>query len=560
MDASKQHSSKFKIALKDLLPGYIIAFAFCFMLFIFEPLLMYSTNKLDFWFDILLILGPMMIGFAIFFFGSALILTAAYLINKAIVKDKEPTVYRIIAIVLFFLFFASYIQGNFLVGKLPALDGSVIDWDKLAKNDIFTLIVLVVLCGLAVFLLIKLGVKNTLKYTMWASGVLFVMLTVSLVAEMISYDAFSRKDSIITTNKNFDTMSTDKNFVIFLTDAVGSSEFGKVLEQNPEYKEVFEDFTYYPDTLGGYPCTRDTIPLILGGALNKNEEDFEKFSSKAYNNSPFFKKLTENNYDINLYESELIWYGDKNFNVSNSTDYENYRLPFKSFFREEIKYIMFRYLPYNFKRYSQIESMDFNGLVDKYIWDDRTIYGLIKDNPTLEKTSDRTFSFIHTEGAHIPFHYDKDLNIIQENGTYEQKIEAVITMLNAYIERLKANGTYDNTVIVIMADHGNTDLNSADDMLVRANPMFMMKGIEEHHEFSVSEKPLSYLDLTDVFGKLLDDKTAEESTADIPDKRERFFMWYRNFRLEDHIEEYVVEDKAWEWQKFKKTGNVYDLK
>ena len=133
-------------------------------------------------------------------------------------------------------------------------------------------------------------------------------------------------------------------------------------------------------------------------------------------------------------------------------------------------------------------------------------------------------------------------------------------MLNAYIERLKANGTYDNTVIVIMADHGNTDLNSADDMLVRANPMFMMKGIEEHHEFSVSEKPLSYLDLTDVFGKLLDDKTAEESTADIPDKRERFFMWYRNFRLEDHIEEYVVEDKAWEWQKFKKTGNVYDLK
>ena len=133
-------------------------------------------------------------------------------------------------------------------------------------------------------------------------------------------------------------------------------------------------------------------------------------------------------------------------------------------------------------------------------------------------------------------------------------------MVNAYIERLKANGTYDNTAIVIMADRGNTDLNSADDMLVRANPMFMMKGLNEHHDFTVSEKPLSYLDITSVFENLIDDKTAEEATADIPDKRERYFMWYRNFRHEDHIEEYVVEDKAWEWQKFKKTGNVYDLK
>ena len=132
-------------------------------------------------------------------------------------------------------------------------------------------------------------------------------------------------------------------------------------------------------------------------------------------------------------------------------------------------------------------------------------------------------------------------------------------MLNAYIERLKANGAYDNTVIIIMADHGNTNLNSATDMLVRANPMFMVKGIGESHEFTVSEKPLSYLDLMDIYSELLDDKTAEEATADIPDKRERIFMWYRNFRLENHIEEYVVADKAWEWQKFKKTGKEYDL-
>lgn len=559
MAESTQNTSKFKSAVKDLLPSIIMAFAFCFMLFVYEPLLMYSTNKLDFWFDLQLMAGPLLAGFGIFFLGAVVILTAAYFINKAIIKDKEPTVYRMTAIILFIVFLVTYFQGNLLAFNLPALDGDVINWDSLRETDWITLGTLVLSIGLVVFLLIKLGIVKTLKYVSMAAAALFLVLFISLVTTMITNDAFARKDGIISTTKNFNTMSTDKNFVIFLTDAVGSSEFKSVLEQNTEYKEVFEDFTYYPDTLGGYPCTRDTIPLVLGGALNKNETEFDKFSSNAYNNSPLFEKLTENGYDINLYESELIWYGDKKFGIANNAEAENIAIPLKTFWDEQMKYVMFKYLPYTFKSYSQIETMNFNGSVEKYDWEDRAVYNVINDNPTLEKTNGKTFRFIHTEGAHIPFDYDKDLNII-EGGTYEQKIEAVITMVNAYIERLKANGTYDNTAIVIMADHGNTDLNSADDMLVRANPMFMMKGLNEHHDFTVSEKPLSYLDITSVFENLIDDKTAEEATADIPDKRERYFMWYRNFRHEDHIEEYVVEDKAWEWQKFKKTGNVYDLK
>lgn len=560
MKTLEQHPSKFKAVLKDLLPAYIIAFVFCFMLFVYEPLVMYSTNQLDFWFDMALMIGPVLLAFLIFFAGSVLLLTAAYFVNKAFAKEKEPLVYRIITIVFFWVFFVTYLQGNMLAGGLPALDGSTIDWDAFRSKDIITLAVGVFGLAAVDFMLIKLGAKKTLKYAAGFSVVVFAVLFVTLVYELISWNSFARKDSIIATNENFNTISSDKNFVVLLNDAVGSSEFNSVLEENPEYKEVFEDFTYYPDTLGCFPCTRDTIPVVLGGALNKNEMKFEKFSSKALNESPLFKELTERDYDINLYESELVWYGSKNFSISNSTDYKNYRLPFKSFFSEEVKYIKYKYLPYYLKRYSNIESMDFNGLVDKYLWDDHTIYKTVTKKTELDKQSDKMFSFVHTEGAHIPFSYDKDLNILPYNsGTYEQKIEATIKMVDAYIDRLKANDAYDNTVIIVMADHGNTNLNSADDMLVRANPMFMIKGIGEHHKFAKSDKPISYLDLMDIYSELLEGETAEEATEDIPDKRERYFMWYRNFRLEDHIEEYVVTDKAWEWTKFKKTGREYDL-
>lgn len=559
MNASEQSSSKIKNALKDLLPAYIIDFVFCYMLFIYEPLLMYSTNQLDFWFDLALMARPMLLIFLIAFVYLAVNLTLIYLINKTAARGKEPTVYRIILIASFLVFFVTYIQGNFLAGSLPALDGSVIDWNSFGKDNVITAIVLAVLTIAVIVLTIKLGTKKMLSGVTIATILVFAMLTVSLITELISWDAFRRKDSMIATNAGFDTISEDQNFVILLNDAVGSSEFGRVLDDNPEYKELLEDFTYFPDTLGCFPCTRDTIPVVLGGALNKNEKEFELFSSEAYNHSPFFKELKEKGYNIDLYDAELVWYGKKNFNIDNSTDYSSYRLPLKTFFREEIKYVKFKYLPYFMKKSSDIESMDFNGLVDKYLWDNRTIYKTIKETPELDKTSEKSFKFVHSEGAHIPFQYDKDLNII-DGGTYEQKIEATIKMQSAYIERLKANGTYDNTVIIIMADHGNTNLNSSDDMLVRANPMFLVKGIGERHEFTVSDKPLSYLDLMDIYSALLDGKSAEEATAAIPDKRERLYMWYRQFRLENHIEEYVVTGKAWEWPKFRKTGNEYDLK
>lgn len=564
MNAPKQNSqqtSKLKFALKELLPAYITAFVFCFMITVFEPLLMYSTNQLDFWFDMPLMIGPVLGGFALSFLASAALFTVVYAVNRLVIrdKDKEPVVYQMVSIMWFFAFAATYLQGNLLAGNLPALDGSVIDWDKFSNNDILTLAIWIALGGIAIFMLFKLGIKRTLKYSMIGACALFAMLFVSLVTEMISWNALARKDSIITTNKNFDRISTDKNFIVLLNDAIGSVEFNSVLEANPEYKEVFEDFTYYPDTLGCFPCTRDTIPVVLGGEVNKNEMKFEEFSSKALNNSPFFKELTDNGYDINLYESELVWYGDKSYNVSNSADYKNYRLPFATFWREELKYVSYKYLPYYYKRYSGIETMDFNSLVDKYLWDDHTIYTNIIENPELSKTSTKSFRFVHTEGAHIPFKYDKDLNVLDGYSTYEVKIEATIKMLDAYIDRLKANGAYDNSVIIVMADHGNTDLNEADDMLVRANPMFMVKGLGEHHEFARSDKPLSYEDLMGIYSKLLDGMTAEESTADIPDERERFFMWYRNFRLENHIEEYIVTDKASEWTKFRKTGREFDL-
>ena len=447
----------------------------------------------------------------------------------------------------------------FLSQNLPALDGSLIDWSQYGLENTVSIIVWSVLAALGAVGMIRLKPAVIYKIIGGVCTAVFVMISLSFIQTITTNKATNKKDMFIATDEYFSTASSDKNFIIFLLDAVESQEFGKIIESDEKYKNIFEDFTYFPDTLGGYPCTRDTMPLILSGHLNKNEKDFNTFSTESYNSSPFFEELTKRNYDITLYDPDMIWYGEKHYSPSNWSSEKKPHVIFPQFLLQEVKYAAYKYLPYVWKKVSGIETLDFNSTVEKFQWSDSSIYQKINNEPELQLISDiNSFKFIHSEGAHIPFHSDEQLNYV-EKGTYNMKIKGCITMAESFIKRLKDNGVYDNSVIIFMADHGNTNLNKSDDMFRRANPLFMVKGISEKHAFTVSDTPVSYLELMDAYSDLLDGKPAEELFSDLDPARPRTFMWYRNFGYEYHIVEYQTISKAWEWDKMYQTGNVYDL-
>ena len=169
--------------------------------------------------------------------------------------------------------------------------------------------------------------------------------------------------------------------------------------------------------------------------------------------------------------------------------------------------------------------MNFNMSIEKFRWNNDLIYENLKDNQTLRKVNKNQFQFVHAEGGHVPFDYDKDLNKI-ENGTYGQKVEASITLIKTYLERLKDNNSYDNSNIIIMADHG----------------------------FAFD---LIYEDLQSAYIDLLDNKKSDELFANIPEKRTRKLIWYIYGR-ENHMVEFETNDKAYESNKYKATGNIYD--
>lgn len=543
-----------KESLKELAPAYISLFVFCYMLFFFEPINTYAQNTIDFWYDLKILIPSVLGMFGLFFFGSAAIFTIVYLICR---KTKKPMPYKILTAVVITLFFPIYMQNTFFNVSLPILDGSPIKWEEIQQIDIFWLLFALCIVAISVCLIVKLGIDKMLKFSSFAMLAVFVMLTSSLIVAIVQNNAYMPKNNIITTNENFNKMSSEKNFVVFVVDTVDAQIFDDILNEDPKYADAFEDFTFYTDTLSVYPFTPYSIPTILSGNTTKNDLEFVSYCNKAYNESPLFSELDEKGYDINLYTEYISWTGDKNFDVENGKLIYDFKINFNSFLANELKYTWFKFTPYVLKKLVDVNEIDFrfgiNTDSNLFSWKDPSLYQMVKENPDIETQQRNNFQFIHIEGAHFPFVYDENVNKIYGGTSYNDMVKATITTIKAYTDRLKANGLYDNTAIVILADHGIAKKDD-DTLLMRLNPILLIKGVNEKHELIRSDLPLIQTDLIEAYSQLLDGKQSTELFADIQNPRTRTVLPH----TEDfYIVEYTTEGKATEYDKFKPTGNEY---
>ena len=82
--------------IKNLSIAYVLAFAVSFMLFIYEPILMYTNNINDFWFDLITMLKPVLFWGGIVFATQIIIYTVSYFLYKP--------AYKVIVTIAFILF------------------------------------------------------------------------------------------------------------------------------------------------------------------------------------------------------------------------------------------------------------------------------------------------------------------------------------------------------------------------------------------------------------------------------------------------------------------------
>lgn len=544
---------KMKKTFKDLVPAILIALVASFMLYIYEPIITYSANINDFWFDFNLMLPNILLYFIVLFFVILLGYSIIYFISFKLKKEK---IYKITLIISFIMLVFFYIQGVYLVGNLPTLNGTTIEWELYTKDTIVSICAIVIIVIAEVVLIKKFDLEKAININKYITIAVFLMISVSVISSFANSAIFKEKVIATATNRNINSTSTKKNYYVFLVDAVDSYAFSKVLKENKEYESTFEDFTYYPDTVSGYTFTRDSIPFIFSGVWNENKTDFNEYSTKAYNESRFINELKNRNYNMNFYENQITW-SDRNASNFSNIDIYNDKVDHVKFFKELTKYILFKYLPYPLKQYSHIETASFDSCrVDNeenyFEWKNSTAYENIKNND-LQKIDKNYFQFMHIEGGHAPFDYDENVNNISTaEGTYERKLAATLNIIDSFIKRLKNHDAYNNSVIVIMADHGFWNGKNA-----RQNPILYIKGINERHEMKTSEIPVSYEDLCDAFIELLNDKGTEDLFKNIDTNRIRRFL-DNPFDGEDVMTEYEVRGKAWDPSAMVETGRKFN--
>lgn len=542
---------------------------FGFMLFLFAPLEIYFSNINDLWFSVYDFIGYLLIAFAVYVVFTVL--------ADFFVAGRLPKLWGILVYYIFLLGLALYLQGNFIVVDYGQLDGQHIDWSAYKADGIVSVGLFILIFIAGTFLWNKMGIEQVRKITKMVSICLILVQFVTLLTVSIFQNGFTQKEDYVVTTKNEWVYSRGDNFNILVMDAFDSRVFNDLLngECKEEMEELFQDFTYYRNTTTMYPLTDLSIPQIITGENYLNQEVYGDYLNNSYTKSSLLNHLQEQNYEINIYQNVELPDGAI---VSEVENWEKMRLSVSSHKRllgYIYKLVGFRYLPQPLKESCWFYSDDMDDMkcinyvnedgrvsddssVESYDWSNKLFYENI-DNLSASE-SENVFHFYHLKGLHVIRNLDKDFNDA-EDVSLEETAKGMFNMLDRYFNKLKEEGIYDNSIIIIMADHAANEYPGTH---YKQCPLLLVKGMGEEHPFTVTDIPVSYSDLQVGYMNLLN-QTNKNNIFQIEDEnRERYLYqteWLgRSMDNDDYganFEEYVIKGSAFDSESITKTGNVY---
>lgn len=535
---------------------FFLSFSMAFMLLIYAPLELYFTNISEWWYDIYFLLPVLIVLFLVAIVTSVIILF--------IIRKIFPRLCDYIIGLYFVIFICLYIQGNYLAGGLPIFDGRTIEWSEYPVDRWLSIIMWLGVASIAIIVSRREKIKKYLSKIV-INGCLFItgILAVTILVLGISSNGFSKKLNIGATAHDLFEMSSDTNFVILVLDCIDAGDFSKIIRENPQYKDCFTDFTYYENTMGAYGYTKHSVPFIISGDWYENDEEFEDYVVNACTESPLITELRQQNWDMGLYDNDLL-VQDERFLQYDNVMYNQYgTVSYGTFVLWEVKMVCYKYAPFDLKRFFVMDPVHFASLIKPaeseevfFFADSNKRFYRDIQNKDISKVENRKFKFIHLDGAHADWDLNEKVEV-SSSATYESEIEASIVITDAYLNKLKEANVYNNSVIIIMSDHGY----KWEDALHHQNPILLVKGIDEVHNFRISNSPISYTDLQGAYQNLLQGKIGDEIfDVDEGKSRERRYLFYDNDITDEIMYEYVQYGEANDWNTFKPTGKEYHLK
>lgn len=525
----------------------VLSISFCFMFFVFAPLEFYLTNVTEFWFCIKDLLPVLAVCFLV---ACVLLLIAGCLIRKT-------NVFPYALAVFFCIYTGLYIQGNYIPRNYGVLDGKDIDWTKFSRYGVMAAVLWGVMAAVCIVLCRKL-LKYVPEVCFYAgTGISLILAVTSAVLTIQNIHFEKGKNPAVVTQKDMFSLSEKKNVIVLLYDAFDAHLIKEVLnsEEGDRYRKLLEDFTFYPDTSGAYPTTKASLPFILTGQWYENEKPYADYVREAYAKTDFYDFLSQNQYDTGVYTMGMFLSDDteKYTNVEKGT-YLLKNIP--GFVRDLYKLAAFQYLPHQLKKYVLVSAGDFDRYAESPFEDEAYVMmdipefvdKLRKEGMTADHKDNNAFRFYHLWGTHSDFEFGEEMKKDGREYTPNDETKGCLQSLKFYCDRLKEKGIYEDSVIVVMADHGY----QSKDLALGSNPIFMIKERQASHPFQISDLQVSWEDLIPTMKTLI---TGEPHEGDLwsydkdTPRRRRFldYSWDDSWDAESlpQMTEYVTDGQPY---------------
>ena len=353
-----------------------------------------------------------------------------------------------------------------------------------------------------------------------------------------------------------------KNVIVFMLDRAISGYVPYLMEEKPFLKDQFAGFTYYPNTLSFGRVTNFGAPPIFGGyeytPVEMNRRASESLATKHNESLKMLPVLFgQNHYKVTVcdppyagykYVPDLSIFKEYPFISAHMLEgvVKNEKLiqssnekPLFKNNRNFFCYSIFKTLPLAVSKiwydrgdyYSSTRKAYGNVHVDKLtqLADRYAVLTMLPELTKIEDSAEDTFLSIQNSATHAPHVFqlpDYELTGNVNNKGYKTAADGHIPMnaellvahyhtnmaaflqLGKWFDFMRENGVYDNTRIILVADHGYRFLHQFDYMIVNkiydevhrmafdvmgVNPLLMVKDFNAT-EFTTSNEFMTHAD------------------------------------------------------------------
>ncbi|NOR74863.1 MAG: sulfatase-like hydrolase/transferase, partial [Draconibacterium sp.] len=477
------------------------------------------------------------------------------------------------------LFFVNTFIVPVNVGTLQ--DSMFSEESKLAFNMWYYVLefTLIIAVAMSVSYLIK---RNSHKYVNIILSV-FIILTIGQSTYMSGTKgelfAEKKKDkNAIDVDKVIPFSQTKENILFFIPDGLQGWYMKDLIENHPEYKEIFEGFKWYPNTVSTSNFTYSSMPAMMNGnefniaSLNAmNEESIldkyrlstETFYNRIKDNGYFFSsgKMGYSSVDWDRFDNFIPWWDpswDKVLKLGSSVE-----IWYTRFWENSLFYgVPLCLKPLIYNKRDWLVHFD-----ESYQKNNETIphyFVQILPNISVNTSTEKNFIFFHTACTHAPWNIVEDGQITKNVSPYKNQ-EKFFDDFSKWMTWLKENNVYDNTKIVIASDHGpewyhfdgkaEVDIPLENynfhkfrrDLFLRLNSLMLVKDFNAKGPLQEDWRTMSNADIPSI---LFNDNDPTKGEEQIGREVYTFLTWWH--------QDLKTRSKYNIRQSFKVKGNVYD--